>query len=148
MAKKFRGPEIVKQIDEALDKGMARFVILTQGKLSKNSPVDSGRMASSWFIGQGVPNRDDPNKRKGSGKNGAWRSGEDTPIIAVTKPSQKITMETDAYISSNLDYSERVCFDPKYSKGGRGGAGWFTKIANNLDKDAVKAFSFFLKQVK
>ena len=148
MAKKFRGPEIIKQIDEALDKGMARFVILTQGKLSKNSPVDTGRMASSWFIGQGVPNRDDPNKRKGSGENGVKVKQGVTGPISTIKPSQKITMETDAYISSNLDYSERVCFDPKYSKGGRGGAGWFTKIANNLDKDAVKAFSFFLKQVK
>ncbi len=137
MAKKFRGPEIIKQIDEALDKGMARFVILTQGKLSKNSPVDTGRMASSWFIGQGVPDRSvPPEKAKGAAD------------VSVTKPSQKITMETDAYISSNLDYSERVCFDPKYSKGGRGGAGWFTKIANNLDKDATKAFSNFLKKVK
>lgn len=148
MAKKFRGVEIIEQIDEALDKGMARFLILTQGKLFKNSPVDSGRMASSWFIGQGVPNRDEPDKRKGSGKNGAWRSGKDTPVKVQTKPSQKITMESDWWISSNLDYSERVCFDPVYAKGGRGGEAWFTKIANNLDKDAEKAFSYFLRKVK
>ena len=148
MAKKFRGPEIIKQIDEALDKGMARFVILTQGKLSKNSPVDSGRMASSWFIGQGVPNREEPDKREGSGKNGAWKSKEDTPIIAVTKPSQKITMESDWYISSNLDYSERICLDPTYAKGSRGGEDWFTKISNGLDKDAEKAFEYFLRKVK
>tara|TARA_B100000497_G_C7679909_1_gene411291 strand:+ start:872 stop:1324 length:453 start_codon:yes stop_codon:yes gene_type:complete len=150
MAKKFRGPEIIKQIDEALDKGMARFLILTQGKLSKNSPVDSGRMASSWFIGQGVPNREVPapqgtpsTYRKGV----KVKQGQQGPITQV-KPTQKITIETNAYISSNLDYSERVCFDPKYSKGGRGGSGWFTKIANNLDKDAEKAFSYFLKKVK
>ena len=42
MAKKFRGPEIVEEINDALDKGMARFLILTQGKLSKASPVDTG----------------------------------------------------------------------------------------------------------
>ena len=148
MAKKFRGVEIIEQIDEALDKGLARFLILTQGKLSKDSPVDSGRMASSWFIGQGVPNREAPGKRKGSGKNGAWRSGKDTPVVAVTKPSQKITMESDWYISSNLDYSERVCTDPKYAKGSRGGEDWFTKISNNLDKDAQKAFEYFLRKVK
>ena len=137
MAKKFRGVEIVKEIDDALDKGLARFLILTQGKLSRNSPIDSGRAASSWFIGLGVPNRDVPSERpKGAAQ------------VSVTQPSQKITIETDAYISSNLDYSERICFDPKYSKGGRGGAGWFTKIANGLDKDAEKAFSYFLKKVK
>ena len=150
MAKKFRGPEIIKQIDEALDKGMARFVILTQGKLSKDSPVDTGRMASSWFIGQGVPNRETPAPQgtPSTYENGVKVKQGVTGPISTTKPSQKITMETDAYISSNLDYSERVCFDPKYSKGGRGGSGWFTKIANNLDKDAEKAFSYFLRQVK
>ena len=57
MAKKFRGPELVKEIDKALDKGLARFVILTQGKLAAANPVDTGRMASSWFIGKGTPSR-------------------------------------------------------------------------------------------
>ena len=45
MAKKFRGPELIREIDNALDKGLRRFLILTQGKLSKASPVDSGRAA-------------------------------------------------------------------------------------------------------
>ena len=58
MAKGFRGPEIVKEIDAALDKGLARFLINTQSKLSASSPVDTGRLASSWFVGKGVPNRD------------------------------------------------------------------------------------------
>lgn len=150
MAKKFRGVEIIEQIDEALDKGMARFLILTQGKLSKNSPVDTGRAASSWFIGQGVPNRDVPAPQgtPSTYKKGVKvKQGVQGPITQV-KPSQKITMESDWYISSNLDYSERICFDPKYSKGSRGGAGWFTKIANGLDKDAEKAFSYFLRKVK
>ena len=31
---RFKGPEIVKQIDEAIDKGLARFLINTQSKLS------------------------------------------------------------------------------------------------------------------
>ena len=137
MAKKFRGVEIIEQIDEALDKGMARFLILTQGKLSKDSPIKSGRLASSFFIGQGVPDRSTPPER-----------AKGVTEVLITKPSQKITMESDWYISSNLDYSERTAFDPKYSKGGRGGAGWFTKIANGLDKDAEKAFSYFLRKVK
>ena len=137
MAKKFRGVEIVKEIDDALDKGLARFLILTQGKLSKSSPIDSGRLASSFFIGQGVPDRSVPAERpKGAAD------------VSITKPSQKITMESDWYISSNLDYSERICLDPKYAKGSRGGESWFTKLSNNLDKDAEKAFSYFLKQVK
>ena len=137
MAKKFRGVEIVEEIDDALNKGLARFLILTQGKLSKAAPVDTGRLASSWFIGAGVPNRDVPPERT--------EYSEPT----VEKPDFKITLDKDHYISSNLDYSERVCFDPKWAKGGRrGGAQWFTRIANNLDQDAQKAFDFFLRKVK
>ena len=57
MAKKFRGPELVKEIDEAMNKGLARFIITTQSKLSAANPVDTGRMASSWLIGKGNPDR-------------------------------------------------------------------------------------------
>lgn len=137
MAKKFRGVEIIEQIDDALDKGMARFLLRTQAKLSERSPVDSGRAASSWFIGQGVPNRSKAAERpKGAAD------------VQIAKPSQKITMETDAYISNNLPYAERICFDPKWAKNGAGGAAWFTTIVNNLGKDADKAFQFSLRKVK
>ena len=150
MAKKFRGPEIIKEIDEALDLGLARFLILTQGKLSKNSPVDTGRAASSWFIGQGVPNREVPAPQ---GTPSTYRKGVKvkqgvTGPITQERPSQKITMDSDWYISSNLDYSERICLDPKWSKNGAGGEDWFTKIVNGLDKDAGRAFQFFLRKVK
>ena len=54
--KKFRGPEIVQEIDDALNKGLARFLINTQSKLSASSPIDTGRpWPSSWMIGKGVP---------------------------------------------------------------------------------------------
>jgi hypothetical protein len=137
MAKKFRGAELVREIDQALDRGLARFLILTQGKLSKSSPVDTGRLASSWFIGAGIPDRSVPDEM----------DGKNTP--SITKYDGRITMDRDWFISSNLDYSERVAFDPKYGKGGRvGGAAWFTTIANNLGKDADKSFDFFLRKVK
>ena len=38
MAKKFRGPELVKEIDDALDKGLARLLVLTQGKACSRQP--------------------------------------------------------------------------------------------------------------
>ena len=137
MAKKFRGPELIREIDEALDKGLARFLILTQGKLSKASPVDSGRFASSWFIGAGVPDRSTAAERPKGARD-----------VQVSKPTQKITIASDHYLSNNLPYAERVCFDPKYAKGGSGGATWFTTIVNNLGRDAEKSFDFFLKKVK
>ena len=130
MAKKFRGPEIIKEIDEALDKGLARFLILTQSKLSKNSPVDTGRLASSWFVGQGVPNR--------KTRPEDWAEPGDKRV-EVEKPSMKITMDSDWFLSNN----------PGYVGAAGGGAGdWFTRIENNLDEDAAKAFDFFLRKVK
>ena len=134
MAKKFRGPEIVKEIDEALDKGLARFLINTQSKLSAASPIDTGRLASSWFVGKGVPDRSVPPERDGPGPEN------------VERYNGKIEMDSDWWISSNLPYTQRAAFDPY--NGRRGGGDWFTRIENNLAKDAEKAFDFYLRKVK
>ena len=137
MAKKFRGPELVKEIDKAMNKGLARFIITTQSKLSAANPVDTGRMASSWFIGKGNPDRSVAPER-----DGPW-TGENQSY------SGPITMESDWWISNSLPYAERVAFDPLWAKNGRrGGADWFTRIQNGLPKDAERAFDFFLRKVK
>ena len=139
MAKKFRGAELVKEIDDMLDKGLARFVILTQSKLSAANPVDTGRMASSWFVAKDSPSRDVAPERDSPGP---------VEIPKDYNPAE-IKMDSDWYISNSLPYAERVAIDPVYAKGGRrGGADWFTRIQNNLAKDADRAFDFFLRKVK
>jgi len=155
MAKKFRGVQIVKEIEDAMDKGMARFLTNTQSKLSAASPVDTGRLASSWMIGQRKPNRTVPPE---AGIPAEYETiegvsvkipGTNKPDINVRRYSGVITIDSNWYISSNLPYSNRACFDPKWAKGGRrGGAQWFTSIVNNLDKDAERSFGYFLRQVK
>ena len=140
MAKKFRGAEIVKEIDEALDKGLARFLINTQSKLSAASPVLTGRLASSWFIGKGVPDRSVAGERKG------WKKGDGPIIDPPSTYSGNITMDSDWWISNNLPYAERAAFDPY--NGRRGGGDWFTRIENNLAKDADRIFQKYLSQVK
>ena len=136
-ARKFRGPEIVKEIEEAMDKGLGRFLINTQSKLSVSSPVLTGRLASSWFIGKGVPDRSvAPEMEVGS---------EPT----ITPYSGKITMDTDWYLSNSLPYAARAAFDPGYvGRRGSGAGDWFTKIENNLPKDVEKAMDFYLRKVK
>ena len=137
MAKKFRGAELIREIDDALNKGLARFLINTQSKLSASSPVDTGRLASSWFVGKGVPDRTVPPERKEPG-----------PVV-ITKYSGQIKMDSDWWISNNLPYAERAAFDPGYVGRRGGGAGdWFTRIENNLPRDAERAFDFFLRKVK
>ena len=134
MAKKFRGPEIIREIDEALDKGLKRFLTNTQSKLSMASPVKYGRLASSWMVGKGVPDRSVAPERT--------EYSEPT----ITRYSGKITMDADWFISNSLPYAERAAFDPY--NGRRGGGDWFTRIENNLDKDAERAFDYFLRRVK
>ena len=136
--KKFRGPELVKEIDEALDKGLARFIINTQSKLSAASPVKTGRLASGWYVGKGAPDRSTPPERDAPGQ------------VVVTKYPGKITMDSDWYISNNLPYAERSAFDPGYigRRGGSSPGQWFTKIQDNLPADAERAFNFFLRKVK
>ena len=137
MARKFRGPKIVREIDRQMNKGLARFVILTQSKLSAANPVDTGRMASSWFIGKDNPNRQVAPEREKRGR------------IVVTPYNGPISMKSDWWISNSLPYAERVAFDPQWAKNGRrGGADWFTRIQNGLPKDAERAFDFFLRKVK
>ena len=138
MMAKFKGADLVREIDRALDKGMARFVTNTQSKLSASSPVDTGRLASSWVVGKGAPNRSRPAERQ---------SG--TTRIQVDRFNGEIAYDTNYFISSNLPYSAIAAYDPGYVGQAGGGAGdWFSRIINNLDKDATRDFDFFLRKIK
>ena len=72
---KFVGDDFVKQVKKALDDGTAQFLTNTQSKLSASSPVDTGRLASSWMIGHNSPDtsvaseRTEPGISKGGNGN-------------------------------------------------------------------------------
>ncbi len=142
---KFRGAEIVKDIRKALDRGQAQFVTNTQSKLSAGSPVASGRLASSWFVGKGNPNRkslidSEPWK--------SWKEG-DSPTIETEQYSGKITFDGDWWVSNNLPYAERAAYDPGYvGRVGEGNGAWFSQVVNNLNRDADRIFQRELKKVK
>ncbi|MCP4812496.1 MAG: HK97 gp10 family phage protein, partial [Planctomycetaceae bacterium] len=81
--------KFIDDLEDALDKGMGRFLQKTQGKLIKDAPVDSGRFASSWFIGQNAPNTSVATERpKGAGD-----------VVQTPFPG-KITAEGNWYITS------------------------------------------------
>ena len=135
MAKKFRGPELVKEIDKQLDKAMSVFVFNTQSKLSAASPVLTGRLASSWFIGKNTPER-------------YVEPEHESLEINITRSyaMEEIKFDGNWFISSNLPYTQRAAYDPY--NGRRGGGDWFTRIENNLAKDADRIFQKYLLQVK
>ena len=98
MAKDFNGPEIFDEIDAALDKGLARFLLQTQSKLAAANPVDTGRMASSWFVGKDGQNLNHVLRIGPSQAPGAWRLNS---LI-------KIRMGDDYYLNDSVPYAERV----------------------------------------
>jgi hypothetical protein len=136
---KFRGVEKIKEIEKAMNDGLTNFLFNTQSKLSEAAPVETGRLASSFVLG-----KDQPNRKK--------EPVRDTPgPVTVTRQYNKneITIDSDWYISNNLDYAYTVANDPIYGKGGRvGGAAWYTSIANNIQRDANASFDRQFRKIK
>ena len=93
----------VPQVSKALDQALTDHIALTQGKLSQANPKDTGRMASSWFVGKDQPDlqvRDKdwgkPAKRKYPGGvgtatlDGNLTAGTTYYVIAVTATTIKV----------------------------------------------------------
>jgi len=134
MARKFNGVKIIKEIDKALDEATSQFLTDTQSNLSASSPLDTGRLASSWNIGKGQPDLSAPDVRESKGP------------IKIKPFSGEITYGGDWFISSNLPYTYRAAYDPY--NGRRGGGDWFTRIENSLSKDIDRIFQRALSQIK
>ena len=133
-------PNLPNEIQDALNKGLARFLVTTQSKLSAANPIDTGRMASSWWINEGVPDRQ--TRPEDWAEPGAGRV--ENPVY-----DGPITFKGRWFLSNSVPYAYRVAFDPMWSKNGRrGGPDWFTRIENGLPKDAEREFNFFLRKLK
>ena len=110
---------IVPEIQEALDTALAGTLNLQQGKLAKACPKDTGRMASSFFVGQNTPPRKtrpenwgEPNQQR----------------LEIEEYSQKISFAGTWYISNAVPYAEYVAFN--YKPSAKAQKDWFTAIAN------------------
>jgi hypothetical protein len=153
---KFKGVEVVKKIDKMLDNALAQFITNTQSKLSASSPVDTGRLASSWFVGKGQPDRSvapegigKPAERETIDGVSYKVEGTNTADISITRYNGKITMDFNWFISNNLPYAERAAYDPGYvGRAGGGNGAWFSIVINNLNKDADRIFERELKKIK
>jgi hypothetical protein len=115
--------DIVPNIEKAVDEAFSSFLVTTQGQLGKANPKDTGRMASSWFIGQNRPSQDVRPERwapKGSKK------------YVQAKFGRKITFGGGWYLTNNVPYANRVALDSIWAKGGDGGADWYKNIVAQL----------------
>ena len=131
--------KLMKDLETAMDNGQAKLLINTQSKLSASSPVDTGRLASSWLIGK---NSMDPSV--------AAEREKGTKRVAIEPYTEPITFDGEWHISNSLPYAQRAAFDPGYvgRAGGNAAGDWYSSIENNLPRDAKRAFDEFLNKVK
>ena len=130
--------EFIPEVKEALDKGMAEFLVKTQGKLATKNPKDTGRMASSWYIGKDKPDRSERPEN--------W-AAPGSKRVESPDPPGKIEYDGTWYISNNLPYAERVALDPIYAKGGAGGAAWYNNVVTQLNDDLGRIMEKKLRRI-
>lgn len=124
MARKLTCQQAFKVVETQLNVGYSKWLINTQSKFSAASPVDTGRLASSWVIGKNAPDGYVPPERDAPGS-------IDTPQY-----NGEITADGDWYISSNLPYSRIAALDPGYKgRRGNGKGAWFTTVLNQMPAD-------------
>ena len=122
--------DIVPGLQKALDGALANTLNLQQGALGKANPKDTGRMSSSWFVGQNQPRRDtrpeswaEPNEQR----------------LEIEKYNQKITFEGEWYISNNVPYAIYTALE--YKPSAKAQKDWYTSIANRTGQVFVKQFN-------
>ncbi len=120
--------KFAKKFEAAVDQAVSDHIQLTQGKLIKFCPKDTGRMSSSFVIGHNAVN---PQTRPKD-----WAPPGAKKVEVQQYPS-KITASGDWYISNSVPYSVKVAYDPRYA-GGPGsvsGPNWYTAIVTQQQAD-------------
>ena len=119
--------DIAPEIQEALDTALSATLNLQQGALNEANPLDSGRMASSWRIGQ--------NSRPNADRGESWKSD----VGVKWEYESKITFEGKWFLSNNTPYSTFIAFNypPSATKAQKD---WFTSIANQTGNVFTRQF--------
>ena len=123
-----------KKIDRLM-----RAVVLEADKLVKEgSPVDTGRFAVSWQIGE---NKSDGTPAK-EGKYGPEGVGTVVRGPQGVNPNQ-IKAENNYYIHNNLPYAERLCYQGHSKKVD---SNWFEMIAKEMQGISKQFWKVILKK--
>ena len=123
--------DLVPEIQDALDTALAGTLNLQQGALGEANPKDTGRMSSSWFVGQDTPPRQ--TRPEDWGQPGEKR-------FEIEEYDQKITFKGTWYISNAVPYSEYVALNYQPSAN-QAQKDWFTSIANQTGNVFTRQFN-------
>ena len=128
MAKQLKLKDVGPEIEKRLDKFIDGYVTGLQEQLATAAPYETGRLASSWRIGQGSPNRDVEPERETPGS------------VTITEFPGQITFGPPYYVSSNIEYAERLCLDPSFPIK-TAPSDWFTSTVNQAPQLAAQQFA-------
>ena len=132
---------LADKIEDALNAGVAKFMANTQSKLSASSPIDTGRLASSWMPGYGSPDRETRPED--------WAEPGANRVVVEPVKTQEVSVRNTNYISNSLPYAERAAMDPGYVGRRGGGSGdWFSRVVNALPQDAEKQIKSELRKLR
>lgn len=141
MAKQYDDPgQFFEDFLDETDKAWSEYVQEVQGQLTSRAPIDTGRLASSFYISK---NRPSNNKRPEDWAKPGEKKQE------APKYNRKIKYDGTWFITNNVPYAVRVAKNPTYGKNGRGfGSEWYnatvTQIPRLWDQTAARYLRKFL----
>ncbi len=111
-----------KALQAAMDKAFSGFIQQTQSLLTQRAPINTGRLASSFYITKSAPTDQ-------------VRPPDWAPLGAkkqvLPEYTGKIAFDGTWFITNNVPYAVRVAKDPVYGKNGRGfGSEWYNATVN------------------
>jgi hypothetical protein len=107
--------DLERHLKKALDRLQAEVVVTTQAELGSAavSPINTGRLRSSWFAAEGSPSSEVPPE------------GANSPNTDAT--GLRVDSSKEYHLTSNLPYSQYICLEGKaVSKP----ANWFFDFIN------------------
>ena len=120
--------DVVPDMKKKLDLALGNTLQLQQTELSKANPIDTGRMASSWFISQ--------NKPEYGSRPESWGSPGAARREVSEYPLEGIKFEGNWFITNAVPYAAPICLLGGYPKSWGGSAptsipkDWYTSIVN------------------
>ena len=111
-----------KALKAAMDRGFSNFINETQSLLTQRAPIDTGRLASSFYITQSTPSTQQ--------RPADWAPpGAKKQVLP--EYTGKIAFDGTWFITNNVPYAVFVAKDPTYGKNGRGfGSEWYNATVN------------------
>jgi hypothetical protein len=126
-----RSDDLAKHLKKALDRLQAEVVVTTQAELGSAavSPINTGRLRSSWFAAEGSPSSEVPPE------------GTNSPNTDAT--GLRIDSSKTYHLTSSLPYSQYICLEGKaVSKP----ANWFIDFQNARIPKIQEAAARVVKQ--